>query len=225
MPFAEVVRRTEYLWRRYHLTYDQAIQVAKQVRARLALERPTQRHRVVERLSREEERKLITRAYRARGARGLLVKTLLFSGSRVSEFVAIRVEDFFFDETMIRIRKGKGGKERVVPILPELAQELRTHLAGREAGFLFETRSAGADSPRRVQQIIKAVAAEAKITKRVYPHLLRHTVAQHLLEGGMPLDQVQKFLGHAKIETTQIYAESSPAMLQNSYRRALGSST
>jgi integrase/recombinase XerD len=123
---------------------------------------------------------------------------------------------------MLRIRRGKGGKERFVPILPGLAQELSTFLDGRAAGFLFETQSATAFTPRRVQQIIKEVAAAAGITKRVYPHLLRHTVAQHLLEGGMPLDQVQKFLGHAKIETTQIYAQSSPAMIQDSYRRALG---
>jgi integrase/recombinase XerD len=221
-PFALVVRQTERLWRRFHLTYDQAIQVAKHVRARLSLERPAKRPIVVDRLSHEEERKLIAHAYRAAVPRGLLVKTLLLSGARVSEFVALRVEDFFFEECMLRIRKAKGGKERVVPILPELAQELRTHLVGREAGSLFETRTATSLSPRRVQQIIKEVAAGAGIAKRVYPHLLRHTVAQHLLEGGMPLDQVQKFLGHAKIETAQIYATSSPAMIQESYRRALG---
>jgi integrase/recombinase XerD len=122
---------------------------------------------------------------------------------------------------MIHIRKGKGGKERYVPILPELAQELSTHLDDRRAGFLFETRMVKAYTPRRVQQIVKAIASRAGITKRVYPHLLRHTVAQHLLEGGMPLEQVQKYLGHEKLETTQIYAESSPQMIRENYRRAL----
>jgi integrase/recombinase XerD len=222
VPLAEVVRGTERLWRRFHLSYDQVIQVAKHARARLGLERPGARLSVVDRLSREEERALIQQAYRAPSSRGLLVKTLLLSGARVAEFVGIRVEDFFFEEAMLRIRRGKGDKERVVPILPELAQELRTHLGRRQAGFLFETRAARAFSPRRVQQIIREVAEAARIGKRVYPHLLRHTVAQHLLEGGMPLEQVQKFLGHAKIETTQIYAASSPAMIQESYRRALG---
>ena len=63
-----VVRETTHLWRRFHLTYDQAIQVAKYVRARLELERPDKRPTVVDRLTRDEERRLVARAYRARGA-------------------------------------------------------------------------------------------------------------------------------------------------------------
>ncbi|MFQ6027565.1 MAG: tyrosine-type recombinase/integrase [Dehalococcoidia bacterium] len=77
-------------------------------------------------------------------------------------------------------------------------------------------------SPRRIQQIVKETAAEAKIAKRVYPHLLRHWVATTLLERGMPLEQIQKLLGHSKLETTQIYAESTPEMIKESYQRALG---
>jgi integrase/recombinase XerD len=65
------------------------------------------------------------------------------------------------------------------------------------------------------------VAAAAGIRKRVYPHLLRHTVAQQLLEGGMPLDQVQRFLGHDRIETTLVYAGSTTAMIRDSYRTAM----
>ncbi len=222
-PLERVIELTERLWRRYHLTYDQTIEISKHARARLGLERPTKRRKVVERLSHAEARELIAHAYRQGGQHGLLVKTLLLSGTRVSEFVAIKADDFFLEETMLHIRNGKGDKERYVPILPDLAQELSTHLNGRKAGFLFETRSARRYTPRRVQQIVKGVAAAAGITKRVYPHLLRHTIAQHLLEGGMPLEQVQKFLGHEKLETTQIYAESSPHMIRDSYRRALSS--
>ncbi len=222
LPLKRVIELTERLWRRQHLTYDQAVEVGKHVRAHLELERPVKRRTVVDRLSHADAEKLIAQAYRAGGQHGLLVKTLLLSGARVSELVAIKADDFFLEEAMLHIRNGKGKKERYVPILPDLAQELSTHLAGRKAGFLFETRSARGYTPRRVQQIVKGVAAAASITKRVYPHLLRHTVAQHLLEGGMPLEQVQKFLGHEKLETTQIYAESSPQMIRDSYRRALG---
>jgi integrase/recombinase XerD len=212
---------TTKLWRSHHLTYDRARYVAKEVRRALALERPKIRKRVVARLSRDEARRLISHAYRMKGARGLLIKTLFQTGARVSEFVNIKVNEFFFDEQMILISKAKGGKSRYVPILPELAQELRTHLGGRAAGYLFETIHHTAYSSRRIQQIIKETADEANITKRVYPHLLRHSVATTLLERGMPLEQIQKLLGHSKLETTQIYAESTPEMIKASYQKAL----
>jgi integrase/recombinase XerD len=216
-----LITATTKLWRSYHLTYDQARYVAKEVRRVLALERPKQRKRVVARLSREEERKLFAHAYRMQGTRGLLIKTLFQTAARVSEFVNIKADEVFFEEQMILISKTKGGKSRYVPILPQLAQELRTHLGNRTTGYLFETVQNTQYSPRRIQQIIKETAADAEITKRVDPHLLRHSVATTLLERGMPIEQIQKFLGHAKLETTQIYAESSAEMIKDSYQKAL----
>jgi integrase/recombinase XerD len=217
----ELISATAKLWRRHHLTYDQARYLSKEVRKALEIERVKTRKRIVQRLSRDEEHRLIQRAYQERGERGLLIKTLFQTGARVSEFVNIKVEDFFFDETMILIAKAKGGKSRYVPILPELAQELRTYLGNRTVGYLFETNRHKRYSSRRIQQIVKEIAERAKIKKRVYPHLLRHSVATNLLERGMPIDQIQKFLGHSKLETTQIYAESSTEMIKESYRKAL----
>jgi integrase/recombinase XerD len=179
----------------------------------LELERPQVRTRVIERLSRDEERRLIDTAYRLTGTRGLLIKTLFQTGARVSEFAAMGVKDFSFDEQMILIRKAKGGKRRYVSILPALAQELRTHLHERTQGYLCETNRHGAFSPRRIQQLVKETADLAGITKRVTPHTLRHSVAT--------LDQIQQFLGHAQLDTTQIYAASTTAMIKDSYQQAL----
>ena len=111
-------------------------------------------------------------------------------------------------------------------------ESLRPHLTGARSGvadacratycgFLFETNRATCYSPRRIQYIVKETAEQAQITKRVYPHLLRHSVATTLLGRGMPTEQIQKFLGHSKLETTQLYAEASTAMMQESYQRAL----
>jgi integrase/recombinase XerD len=99
------------------------------------------------------------------GMRGLLITTLFQTGARVSECVNIKVEEFFFDEQMLLISKAKGEKSRYVPILPELAQELRTHLGDRASGYLFETIHSTPYSCRRIQQINKETAAAAKITK------------------------------------------------------------
>lgn len=216
-----LISATTRLWRKHHLTYDQARYVSKEVRKALGIQRVKSRQRVVQRLSREEEQQLIQQAYKEKGQRGLLIKTLFQTGARVSEFVNIGVEDFFFDETMILIAKAKGGKSRYVPILPELAQELRTYLGDRRTGYLFETNRHMKYSPRRIQQIVKETAEKARIKKRVYPHLLRHSVATTLLERGMPIEQIQKFLGHSKLETTQVYAASTTEMIKESYRRAL----
>jgi integrase/recombinase XerD len=218
--FKELINATVKFWRKHHLTYDQAGYVGKEVRLQLKIKRAATRKTVVHRLSRDEEQKLIAQAYREAGNNGLLLKTLFLTGARVSEFVSLKVEDLFFDEQMILIEKGKGGKSRYVPVLPELAQELKTHLGSRQTGYIFESNRHTKFTARRIQQIVKETAEQAGIKKKVHPHLLRHTVATLLLERGMPLEQIQKFLGHSKIETTQIYAESSTEMMKEGFRKA-----
>ena len=91
-----VINATKKLWRQHHLPYDQAHYVAKEVRRALAIERTKIRKRVIARLARGEETQLIAHAYRMKGERGLLIKTLFQTGARVSEFVNIKVEDIFF---------------------------------------------------------------------------------------------------------------------------------
>ena len=216
----ELIAATVKLWRKYHLTYDQAGYVGKEIRHELKIKRVKSRNNVIIRLSRDEEQKLIGQAYRETSTHGLLLKTLFLTGARVSEFVSLKVADLFFDEQMILIEKGKGGKSLYVPILPELAQELKTYLGSRKIGYIFESNRHTKFTTRRIQQIVKETAGRAGITKKVHPHLLRHTVATFLLEKGMPLEQIQKFLGHSKIETTQIYAESSTEMMKAGFQKA-----
>ena len=81
----------------------------------------------------------MTQAYRMPGVRGLLIKTLFQTGTRVSECVHLQVAAIFFDEQMVLIAHAKGGKQRYVPLLRELAQELWTYLRERTTGYLFET--------------------------------------------------------------------------------------
>jgi len=109
-----------------------------------------------------------------------------------------------------------------VPVLPALAQELRTHLQNRRRGWLFESNRHQRYAARSVQAMVRRGALRAGINKRVYPHLLRHSIATILLDSGqVPIDQVQKFLGHLHLSTTQIYAETSVRALGENYVRAL----
>ena len=107
-PLDTVITDTLKLWRRHHLTYDQTRYVAKEVRRALAIARPATRPRVIARLSRAEEERLIAQAYRMPGVRGLLIKTLFQTGARVSEFVHLQVPDVYFDEQMLLITHAKG---------------------------------------------------------------------------------------------------------------------
>jgi integrase/recombinase XerD len=99
----QLINKTVKLWRQDHLTYDQAGYVAKQVRNELGIKRPKKRKNVIQRLSKDEEQKLIKQAYQEKSSYGLLLKTLFLTGARVSEFVSIKVEDFYFDELMIGV--------------------------------------------------------------------------------------------------------------------------
>jgi integrase/recombinase XerD len=222
---AGVIRETARLWRKHHLGYDQTKYVVEQVRRRLDLTPPATRPRTVERLDRAEVERLIAAAYRDGGRRGLMVKTLFLTGARVSEFVHIRVEDLHPDDDPPRIHlaHAKGQANRSVPILPTLAQELRTHLQGRRQGYLFESNRHTRYAVRTVQTMVQRCARAAGITRRVHPHLLRHSIATILLDSGLvPIDQVRKFLGHLHLSTTQIYAETSLRALGENYVRALG---
>ena len=222
-----VIQQTARLWRKAHLSYDQSRYVVERVRRLLELEPPPARRRVVERLSPEEVERLLEAAYRLHPRKpvyGLMLKTLFYTGVRVSEFVFLRAQDAHLDGEAphLYVHKAKKGAVRYVPLLPALAQELRLHLGGRTRGYLFESNRHGRYSQRAIQKLIRRAAQEAGLEKRVYPHLLRHSVAQLLLDRGMPLEQLRKFLGHRDLKTTQIYAESSLEQVGESYRRVLG---
>ncbi len=221
---AEAIDQTVRLWRKHHLTYDQTKYLVEQTRRRLELSPPRERKRTVERLDWSEVQALNDAAYGLRSSYGLMVKTLFYTGARVAEFIHIRVDDLHLQDNppQVHVAEPKRQSTRYVPVPPSLAHELRTHLGPRRVGFLFESNRHTRYSPRTIQSIVKQAALAAGITKRVYPHLLRHSIATLLLQSGeVPLDQVQKFLGHRQIGTTQIYAETSLRALGENYQRAM----
>jgi integrase/recombinase XerD len=193
------------------------------VRRELELSRPKERRRTVARLDRFEVERLIEAAYRKGSRYGLMVKTLFYTGARVSEFVNIKAPDLYLDlePPQVYLAVAKGGSDGYVPILPTLAQELRTYLSGRKTVYLFESNRRSRYTSRAVQLIVQDAAKRAGIEKAVTPHRLRASVATLLLDAGMPIDQVQKFLRHKNVTTTQIYAETSLHNLGENYLRAL----
>lgn len=216
------VRRLARLLRDGGYTYDQSKHLVAEARRRVGLTPPKRRRGAVDRLTSDELDALLNEAYEQSGTRGLMVRTLVETGSRVGAFCRMRADDVSFADLEVRV-VDKGDKARDVPILRSLANELRLHLGERRTGYLFPSPRGGAYSKRRVQQVVKEVASEAGITKRVYPHLLRHTTAQRLADRGMPENLLQRFLGHESPETTQVYYEPSRANVDRAFREAMGS--
>ncbi|MFC1951622.1 tyrosine recombinase XerC [Chloroflexota bacterium] len=164
------------------------------------------------------------------GQRDRAIMELLYaSGLRVSELVNLNLEQVNLDSGEIRVR-GKGSKERIVLIGQPAADALRTYLKqGRPKLFstkirmtnaLFINRYGERIPERRVQRILEKYTNIAGIDKRVHPHLLRHTFATHLLDGGADLRVVQELLGHANLSSTQIYTHVTKSQARKVYLSA-----
>jgi integrase/recombinase XerD len=142
-----------------------------------------------------------------------LVEVLYATGLRVSELVSLPVTVALRDERFFVVR-GKGNKERMVPLSPKAREAMRAWLGERSGNpalkdslYLFPSPSESGYLPRQVfARDLKALAARAGIAAaKVSPHVLRHAFASHLLQNGADLRAVQQLLGHADISTTQIY--------------------
>lgn len=181
-------------------------------------------------LTEEEITRLISApdVSRATGQRDRALLELLYaSGLRVSELVGLNLDRVSIETREIRVW-GKGSKERIV-LMGEPATEAlikyiehgRSVLLGtRDSTALFLNRYGRRLSERSVQLALPKYAAIAGIKKRVYPHMLRHTFATHLLDGGADLRVVQELLGHASLVSTQIYTHVSKSQAQKVYLAA-----
>lgn len=159
-----------------------------------------------------------------------LLELLYGSGLRLAELVRLCVGDLDLGQLLVRVR-GKGGSERVVPVGSHAARALAAYLAGGRPLLARGSRPAPGEplfvslrgrriAPRTVALAVARAAAAAGLGRRVHPHLLRHSCATHLLDGGADLRAVQELLGHRRISTTQIYTHVSRERLRAVYATA-----
>lgn len=156
-----------------------------------------------------------------------MCELLYASGIRVSELVAINLADVDLKARLIRV-KGKGNKERIVPIHQLCADLLLQWLINFRASLienadeeaLFVGARGERINVRVVRQILKKMGQELGINKSLHPHRLRHSYATHMLESGADLRSIQELLGHATIATTERYTEIDLASLMKQYDQA-----
>jgi tyrosine recombinase XerC len=156
-----------------------------------------------------------------------LLELLYASGLRVSELVGLALEQINLETNEIRVL-GKGSKERVVLMGMPAVEALKNYLeqgrnqllAKKRSQALFLNRYGQRLLERDVQRLLNKHAKKAGIGKRVHPHLLRHTFATHLLDGGADLRVVQELLGHARLTSTQIYTHVTKGQARKVYLSA-----
>lgn len=136
----------------------------------------------------------------------LIIKMLYSAGLRASELRNLCWEDINFYRNTIHIKKGKGNKDRIVMLSHRLKKDLREFTLNKE-GPVFKTRRGNKYSLRSIQKIVSTAAKKAGIKSKITPHSLRHSFATHLLENGIDIRHIQKLLGHARLQTTQIYTQ------------------
>jgi len=153
-----------------------------------------------------------------------MLEILYASGLRVSEIASLDIANVNLEEREIRVL-GKGSKERItlmgkpaVSAIDFYIREGRPKLIGkRSTDALFLNRYGSRLSKRSIEQILSRYATAAGLTKRVFPHMIRHSFATHLLDGGADLRVVQELLGHASLSTTQIYTHVTQTQARKVY--------
>lgn len=164
---------------------------------------------------------------RQSGVRDRAMLELLYAtGMRASECLTLRLEDVNLSAGYV-VCTGKGRKQRLVPVGAEALQWIRNYLRDvrpgvtrtRDSGRLFVNGRGQGLSRQSLWIIVRRAATAAGIKRRVSPHVLRHSFATHLLEGGADLRAVQVMLGHADIATTEIYTHLGSATLRRMYEK------
>ncbi|HAS53699.1 MAG: tyrosine recombinase XerC [Nitrospirae bacterium GWC2_57_13] len=151
-----------------------------------------------------------------------VLETLYSTGIRASELVGINQEDIDRHDRLVRIR-GKGRKERIVPIGVKALDAIDAYLAARSAAAtraLFTNPSGKRLTARTVQRIVENYRKKLGLAGKASPHTLRHSFATHMLESGADLRSLQELLGHASLSTTQRYTHLNLDMLMDAYDKA-----
>ena len=151
-----------------------------------------------------------------------IIDFMYSTGCRVSELINVEESDIDIEEAFVRL-EGKGSKQRIVPLGSKVLINLESYLPLRNKdrksknNKLFISKSYKNLDRTAVFRIIKSTGVKAGIHKELYPHILRHSAATHMLEGGCDLRTVQEFLGHSSVSTTQIYTKVTKAFLEEAF--------
>ena len=155
----------------------------------------------------------------------LMIKTLLYTGVRVSELVHIKLSDIDFDSCQIKIIEGKGKKDRVVPFPDAFKEILAIHvhnMRGKGCQYLFESSWKKQYTDRGIRKILEGYSREAGMEHSISPHVLRHFLFTWLKKQGIDDALIQPYSGHESRKSLEIYSKMSITDAQNEYEDNIG---
>ncbi len=153
-----------------------------------------------------------------------IVNLLLNSGLRVSELCNLKSEDVEFDTGKIMIHGGKGDKERIALVSDKVMESLKSYYKSKlerkvNSPYFFTSNKGSMFHTSTIEKIIRTIAKEAGITRKVTPHTLRHTFATNILKNGGDIRFIQTLLGHSSISTTEIYTHLDSDTMREMYKK------
>ena len=155
----------------------------------------------------------------------IMIKTLLYTGIRVSELIRVKINDIDLDQCQIRINQGKGGKDRIVPFplaFREVLSMYVNQMTGNNAVYLFESSWKKHYSDRGIRKIMMKYTHEAGIESSVSPHKLRHFLLTWLKKQGIDDALIQPYSGHESRQSLEIYSRLSIQEAQKEYQNNIG---
>lgn len=201
-------------------------QVFRELRAILEVPMPHPSHRLPDVPSDEEIRRYYEVVWQTRNFQDMvLVKTLLYTGVRVSELVNIRLTDIDVERCQIRINQGKGGKDRIVPFPTTFKEVLAMHIdrmREKQAIYLFESNRKHKYTDRGVRKLLSRYAEAAGLQRPISPHKFRHYLLTWLKKQGIDDALIQPYSGHASRESLEVYSRLAIAEAQEQYNQVIG---
>lgn len=188
--------------------------VLKQPKMVFTLERPNKAKKLPEVLTEQEVFMILKKTSNLKHK---IILSLLYSGGlRVGELIGLRIQDIVWEKNYLFIRGGKGQKDRITLLSENIALLLKKYIQKCKPNYwLIESPNRKHYSASSVRAILRRSAKNAGIQKRIYPHMLRHSFATHLLEKGTDLRYIQELLGHGSSKTTEVYTHVSRKSLAN----------
>jgi integrase/recombinase XerD len=200
--------------------------VFRALRVELEVEVPKVEHRLPEVPTEEELRQFYQVIWQTRNfADMVLIKTLFYTGIRVSELVAVRLVDVDVERCQIRINQGKGNKDRLVPFPLSFRELLALHMQGmneKQATYLFESVRKRRYTDRGVRKMLERYAKAAGITRSMSPHKWRHFLFTWLKKQGIDDALIQPYSGRESRQSLEIYSRLSLTDAQKEYDQAMG---